>query len=119
MIPNGVAIPQPPATTRRQLLAELGLPQQSRLIGLVGRLWPQKRVKDADLGRRSAEGDPRRRASAGDRRRSPARPAAALPATSAGSATRSISLGYAATFPRLLPHFDVLWSTAATKANRT
>lgn len=47
VIPNGVAIPNPPSTTRRQLLAELELPENSRLIGLVGRLWPQKRVKDA------------------------------------------------------------------------
>ena len=47
VIPNGVALPEPPATTRRQLLAELELPDDSRLIGLVGRLWPQKRVKDA------------------------------------------------------------------------
>ena len=47
VIPNGVAMPSPPGTTRHQLLAELGLPEQSRLIGLVGRLWPQKRVKDA------------------------------------------------------------------------
>jgi glycosyltransferase involved in cell wall biosynthesis len=29
------------------LLDELELPENSRLIGLVGRLWPQKRVKDA------------------------------------------------------------------------
>jgi glycosyltransferase involved in cell wall biosynthesis len=47
VIPNGVVIPDPPGTTRRQLLAELELPEDSRLVGLVGRLWPQKRVKDA------------------------------------------------------------------------
>jgi glycosyltransferase involved in cell wall biosynthesis len=47
MIPNAVAIPPPATTTRRQLLAELELPEGSRLVGLVGRLWPQKRVKDA------------------------------------------------------------------------
>jgi glycosyltransferase involved in cell wall biosynthesis len=47
LIPNGVGPADPPTTTRRQLLAELGLPENSRLIGLIGRLWPQKRVKDA------------------------------------------------------------------------
>jgi glycosyltransferase involved in cell wall biosynthesis len=47
VIPNGVAIPDPPIITRRQLLAELELPENCRLIGLIGRLWPQKRVKDA------------------------------------------------------------------------
>lgn len=47
VIPNGVALPEKPVATRRQLLAELGLPAESRVVGLVGRLWPQKRVKDA------------------------------------------------------------------------
>ena len=45
-IANGVSpIPSSPVT-RQELLAELGL-RHARLIGLVGRLWPQKRVKDA------------------------------------------------------------------------
>ena len=47
VIPNGV----PPASashlTREQLLDQLGLPPGSRLVGVVGRLWMQKRVKDA------------------------------------------------------------------------
>jgi glycosyltransferase involved in cell wall biosynthesis len=47
VIANGVALPAPPAATRRQMLAELELPAGSRLIALIGRLWPQKRVKDA------------------------------------------------------------------------
>ncbi len=47
VIPNGVARAEPTSITRRQLLSELGLPAESRLIGLLGRLWPQKRVKDA------------------------------------------------------------------------
>ncbi len=47
VIPNGVAPAPATNTTRGQILAELGLPENSRLIGLVGRLWPQKRVKDA------------------------------------------------------------------------
>ncbi len=47
VISNGVARPDAPRTTRRQLLAELDLPDGSRLVGLIGRLCPQKRVKDA------------------------------------------------------------------------
>ena len=47
VIPNGVAAARPTGTTHRQLLGELGLPDDSRLVGLIGRLWPQKRVKDA------------------------------------------------------------------------
>jgi glycosyltransferase involved in cell wall biosynthesis len=47
VIPSGVEPPQPSTTTRRQLLAELGLPENSRLIGLVSSLQSRNRVKDA------------------------------------------------------------------------
>ena len=47
IIPNGIPPAGPSHTTREALLDELKLPENSRLIGLVGRLWPQKRVKDA------------------------------------------------------------------------
>lgn len=47
VIHNGIALPTPPSSTRQELLAELGLPADSRLVGAVGRLWPQKRIKDA------------------------------------------------------------------------
>ena len=111
MIPNGVAIPQPPATTRRQLLAELGLPQQSRLIGLVGRLWPQKRVKDAiwaaDLLKviRSdvhllVIGD------------GPQRDRLLHFRDQCRIGDKVHFLGVRGDVPRLLPHFDVLWSTS-------
>lgn len=47
VIPNGVAPADlsdlPPRTT---LLGQLGLPSDAKLIVAVGRLWPQKRVKD-------------------------------------------------------------------------
>lgn len=46
VIPNAV----PPLPTAKkspqQLKSELGLDPQSRLIGVVGRLWPQKGIKD-------------------------------------------------------------------------
>jgi len=47
IIPNGVPESQPSTRERGQLLAELGLPADARLVGLVGRLWRQKRIKDA------------------------------------------------------------------------
>jgi glycosyltransferase involved in cell wall biosynthesis len=47
VIANGVAPLAPSPATRRQLLAELGLPDSSRLIGMVGRLTLHKRIKDA------------------------------------------------------------------------
>lgn len=47
VIPNGI---EPPLSLspvpREALLAEFGLPEGARLIGAVGRLWPQKRIKD-------------------------------------------------------------------------
>ena len=47
VIPNGV-LPAPASpASRQEVLADLGLPAHSRLVGLVGRLWPQKRIKDA------------------------------------------------------------------------
>lgn len=53
IIPNGVPLPPdgPAAGTtsthsRPTLREELGLAPTARLIGAVGRLWPQKRVKD-------------------------------------------------------------------------
>jgi glycosyltransferase involved in cell wall biosynthesis len=46
VIPNGVSPFAAATRTRSELLAELKLPEQARLIGTVGRLWPQKRVKD-------------------------------------------------------------------------
>lgn len=46
VIPNGVAPCSEEPVAREELLAELGLPDDARLIGAVNRLWPQKRVKD-------------------------------------------------------------------------
>ncbi len=47
VIANAVAPAEPGPVGRTELLDELRLPAGARLIGLVGRLWPQKRVKDA------------------------------------------------------------------------
>jgi glycosyltransferase involved in cell wall biosynthesis len=47
VIPHGVAVPDPPSSTRRQFLAQMGLPQEARVVGWVGRLAPEKRLKDA------------------------------------------------------------------------
>ena len=52
IIPNGVALPaanQRPLT-REELVAELKLPPEAKLIAAVGRLWPQKRLKDLIWG---------------------------------------------------------------------
>jgi glycosyltransferase involved in cell wall biosynthesis len=46
LIYNGIGPAPASDLSREQLLAELGLPQGARLIGAVGRLWHQKRLKD-------------------------------------------------------------------------
>lgn len=46
-IPNGIGPYAPREQVGRdELLAELALPVDAKLIGVIGRLWPQKRVKD-------------------------------------------------------------------------
>jgi glycosyltransferase involved in cell wall biosynthesis len=46
VIPNGVELAHPTDITRADLLQNLKLPPDARLIGVVGQLTPQKRVKD-------------------------------------------------------------------------
>jgi glycosyltransferase involved in cell wall biosynthesis len=46
VIHNGVDPAPPSDATRHELLAELNCPPDAKLIGVVSRLWVQKRVKD-------------------------------------------------------------------------
>ena len=111
VIPNGVTPPTPTHTTRAQLLAELELPENSRLIGFVARLWPQKRVKDAvwsadllkvirpDVHLLIIGDGPQREVLRRFRDLVQIR-------------DRVHFLGARDDVPRLMPHFDVLWSTS-------
>ena len=109
VIPNGIgpySATQPIA--RPKLLAELGLPQDARLVGAVGRLWLQKRVKDmiwaADLLKSIRDdvhllimGDGPQRW-----RLERFRDLMEIP-------DRVHFLGHRDDVPRLLPHLDCLW----------
>jgi glycosyltransferase involved in cell wall biosynthesis len=112
VIPNAVAIPGPPSTTRGQLLAELELPENARLIGLVGRLWPQKRVKDAiwaaDLLK--VIRDDVHLLIIGD---GPQRDRLRRFRDQVCIRGKVHLLGARGDVARLMPHFDVLWSTSA------
>ncbi len=112
VIPNGVAPPAPSTSTRRQLLDELGLPENARLLGLVGRLWPQKRVKDAiwaaDLLK--VIRDDVHLLIIGD---GPQRDRLTRYRDQVCIQGRVHFLGERGDVPRLLPHFDVLWSASA------
>ena len=46
VIPSGVREPAPCHSTRAELLVELGLPGNARLMGCIGRLTVEKRIKD-------------------------------------------------------------------------
>ena len=112
VIPNGIQPAAPSPISREQLLAELGLPEKCFLIGLVGRLWPQKRIKDAiwaaDLLKVIRQdfhflviGD------------GPDRQRLEMFRDQCRIRDRAHFLGHRSDVPRILPHFDVFWSSSA------
>jgi len=112
VIPNGVPPSAPSPASRRQVLDELGLPPDARLAGLIGRLWPQKRVKDAiwaaDLLKRIR--DDVHLLVIGD---GPHRDRLRMFRDQVEIRDKVHLLGHRGDVPRLLPHLDVLWSTSA------
>jgi len=109
IIPNGIGPFQPQeAVAREVLLRELNLPDGARLIGAIGRLWPQKRVKDliwaADL-LKSARDDSHLLV-IGD---GPQRWRLERYRDQNEVADRVHLLGERNDVPRLLPHLDCLW----------
>ena len=111
VIPNGVQRTEQTGTTRRQLLAELGLPADSRLVGVVGPLLLSKRIKDAiwaadllkvirdDVHLLIVGDGPHRRRLRRFRDQVVIR-------------DKVHFLGDRGDVSRMMPHFDVLWSTA-------
>jgi glycosyltransferase involved in cell wall biosynthesis len=109
VIPNGIAQPTiDEPLTREQLLTELQLPPNARLIGAVGRLWPQKRIKDliwaADLLKSTR--DDTHLLIIGD---GPQRSRLIRYRDQVEIADRVHFLGERSDVPRLMPHFDALW----------
>jgi glycosyltransferase involved in cell wall biosynthesis len=108
LIPNGISDLPASDLSREALLAELGLPNHARLIGAVGRLWPQKRIKDliwaADLLKVIRDdvhlliiGDgPHRRRLEQFRRQ-------------VRIEDKVHFLGHRSDVPRIMPHFDLVW----------
>jgi glycosyltransferase involved in cell wall biosynthesis len=108
VIPNGVPPAAPSRVTRAELLAELGLPTNAQLIGAIGRLWPQKRVKEliwaADQLKCVRDGV--HLLVIGD---GPLRPDLERYAWICETDDRVHFLGARDDVPRLVPHFDVAW----------
>lgn len=112
VIPNGIPPAAAPSTTRQEVFAELQLPDDARLLGLIGRLWPQKRVKDAiwaaDL-LKVIRNDVHL-VIIGD---GPHRQRLEMFRDQCEIRDKVHFLGHRSDVPRLLPHFDVLWSASA------
>lgn len=113
VIPNGVEIPTVwrqtvDAQDRASLLAELKLPPDARLIGAVGRLWPQKRVQDLIWATdilKVIRGDVHLLV-VGD---GPQRERLERYRRDVDIADRVHLLGHRDDVPRLMAHFDLLW----------
>jgi glycosyltransferase involved in cell wall biosynthesis len=112
VIENGVEPPQPSGITRDELLAELGLPGNCRLVAVIGRLWPQKRVKDAiwaaDLLK--VIRDDVHLLVIGD---GPHRDRLRRFRDQVVIRDKVHLLGHREDVPRIVPHLDALWSTSA------
>lgn len=109
IIPNGIRVgPLVEPLSREQLFQELKLPPAEHLIGIVGRLWPQKRIKDliwaADLLKTTRDGW--HALIIGD---GPERWRLERFRDQNEIADRVHFLGERNDVPRLMPHFDVLW----------
>ena len=111
VIHNGIEPLGPSPIGRAELLAELELPADARLVGLVGRLWPQKRVKDAiwaaDL-LKVIRGDVHLLI-LGD---GPQRDRLRRYRDHVLIGDKVHFLGQRDDAARMIPHFDVLWSTS-------
>lgn len=109
VIPSGVAPARPSDISREELLNKLALPPNARLIGVIGQLVPEKRVKDliwaADLLR--VLHDSLRVLIIGD---GPLRGQLEEYARLASDLQHIRFLGDGDDVWRIMPHLDVLWN---------
>ena len=112
VIPNGITAQNGPVVSERaQVLEELKLPSDAKLIGAVGRLWPQKRVKDAiwAAGLISEVRDDAHLLIIGD---GPQRWRLERFCSQIHENDQIHFLGHRDDVPQLMPHFDCLWLTS-------
>lgn len=109
IIPGGVAPARPSDVSREELLQKLNLPANAKLIGVVGRLVPEKRVRDliwaADLLR--VLHDNLRVLVIGD---GPLRAQLVEYARLASDLDHIRFLGAGDDVWRIIPHLDVFWN---------
>jgi glycosyltransferase involved in cell wall biosynthesis len=108
IVPNAILPAVATGISRGQLLSELGLREGTRIVGAVGRLWPQKRIKDliwaTDL--LQVIRDDVHLLVIGD---GPQRARLERFARQCRVDERVHFLGHRGDVPRMLPHFDALW----------
>jgi glycosyltransferase involved in cell wall biosynthesis len=114
LVPPGVPTAPVSGVSREELLQELHLPPEARLIGVIGRLVPEKRVKDliwaADLLR--VLHDNLRLLIIGD---GPLRTPLEQYARMASDLEHIQFLGERADVSRIMPHLEVLWNAAENR----
>jgi glycosyltransferase involved in cell wall biosynthesis len=114
VIANGILPARPSDASRAELLSELKLPDDARLVGVVSRLWPQKRVKDliwaADLLR--VLHDNLRLLVIGD---GPERGMLERFARLASDLEHIRFLGHRNDVWRIMPHLDVFWNGSTSE----
>jgi len=108
IIANGIDPPPTRTSSREEILQELGLPAKARLIGAVGRLWPQKRHKDLVWGVEllTSVRDDAHLLIIGD---GPQRWRLERYVFQLKLQHRIHFLGHRDDVPQLMPHFDCLW----------
>jgi glycosyltransferase involved in cell wall biosynthesis len=113
VIPNGIEPFVPPDDNPREILCEeLGVPSDVKLIAAIGRLWPQKRVKDviwaAELLR--VVRDDVHALVIGD---GPQRWRLERYCEQVGNSSMCHILGERSDVPRILPHLYAVWLASA------
>ena len=116
VIPNAVVMPteklQSESLTREQVFEELGIAPAKHLVGMVARLWPQKRIKEAVWAADMLKfaGEDVQFVVFGD---GPQADELVRYRNSIRINDRVHFFGHRADVSRFMPHFDVLWCTSA------
>jgi glycosyltransferase involved in cell wall biosynthesis len=109
IIPNGISSQQLPLLSREVALQRMGLPPDVRIIGSVGRMWPQKGYKDLvwTAGMICVANPTYHYVVLGD---GPQRPLLEQFRDTIGVATTVHLIGHRSDAADLIPHFDLLWN---------
>ncbi len=111
LIENGIESHRPSDVSRSELFESLGLPTDARIVAAVGRLWPQKRIRDAIWTAELLKNvrDDVHFLIIGD---GPQRRALERFRDNVQIDDRVHFLGHREDVPRMIEHFDLFWQTS-------